>query len=358
MGLFRQIIDQLPSQTAALGGLLRFPLPRDWPREGFIIKLNAVVATTAATLAADRAAALIQRVRLTANDGGQQRTLVDCDGAAILERSIGYGAVLDNDTAVAIGGTLAAATYNISFPFMFGPTCLGTPTRDMFLQAFPRFNSDPVLEIQLATQAQIDVHATPTFALTGSFTVTVTELKREVAIPNWRFLNTEFTQQEVTFPATVTDYRYQIPIPGYHMMTLLRPYSSTSALSSAIVTSAVRLQVLNTFQVNCVFDDITRINKRSVFAGAHAAAADLLAESLLTVNRAQFDFISTSHEDGIINLDTLLNTNSFTQLGTGPELRLNVTGDSDNKIVFLHERILGDISDTLIVPRILAGQKR
>lgn len=358
MGLFRQIIDTLPSQTGALGATLRFPLPRDFPREGFIIKLNAVVATTAATLAAERAAGLINRVRLTANDGGQQRVLVDCDGLAILERAIGYGQLLDNDTAVAIGGTLAAATYNISFPLYFAPPVLGTPVKDAFLQNFPRFNSDPVLEIVLATQAQIDTNATPTFALTGSITVTVIELKRQVAIPNWTFWNTEFMQQEVAFASTVTDYRYQIPVPGYHLMTLMRPYSSVSALSSAIVTGNVRFQVLNTILLNAAFDDVTRINKRSVPAGAHAAAADLLAESLLTVNRAQLDFISTTQEEGIQNLDTLLDTNPFTQLGTGPEFRLNVTGDSDNKIVFLHERIFADISSALMVPRILASTRR
>lgn len=356
MGLFRQIIDQLPSQTGALGATLRFALPRDFPREAFIIKVNAVVATTSATLPAERAAGLINRVRLTANDGGQQRVIVDCDGLALLERALGYGMLPDNETAVAIGGTLAAATYNLSYPFYYGPPSLGTPTRDMFLQNFPRFNNDPVLEVILATQAQIDPHATPTFALTGSITVTITELKRQVAVPNWRFINTEFIQQQVAFASTVVDYAYNIPVPGYHFMLLMRPYSSTSALSSAIVTGQVRMQTLGTVQVNCAFDDLTRINKRSIPAGAHAAAADLLAESLLSVNRAQIDWLSTTQEEGIVNLDSLLDTNPFTQLGTGPQLRLNVTGDADNAIVFLHERVFGDISPSLLVPRILAGK--
>lgn len=355
MGLFRQITEQQPSQTGALGATLRFPLPRDFPREAFIIKLTVVVATTAATLAAERAAGLLNRVRLTANDGGQQRTIVDCDGLALLERALNYGMLPDNDTAVAIGGTLGAATYNISFPFYYAPPSMGTPTRDMLLQNFPRFNSDPTLEITLATQAQIDTNATPTFALTGTITVTVTELKRQVAIPDWLFVNTEFMQQETPFASTVTDYAYNLPVPGYHTMVGMRPYSSTSALSSAIVTGFVRLQTLGTIQVNCTFDDLTRINKRSIPAGAHAAAADLLAESLLSVNRAFIDFLSTTQEEGIINLDSLLDTNPFNQLGTGPQLRLNVTGDSDNKIVFLHERIFGNISSALLVPRMLAG---
>jgi hypothetical protein len=354
MGLFRQITDTLPSQSISLGQTVRFVLPRDFPREAIMIKLTPIVSVTAATLNAERAFGLIRRVRLTANDGGQQRILIDCDGMAIQERAQQYGMLMDSQTAVAFGGTLAAATYNITFPFFFGPPNLGTPTRDMFLQNFPRFNNDPVLEITMATQAEMDSNATPTFAITSA-TVTVMELKREVAIPNWRFLNTEFIQQEVPFASTVTDYRYQLPVPGYHTMTLMRPYSSVAALSSAIVTGNVRFEVLNVSQLNMPFDDMTRINQRSIYNGIAPAAADLLAASLLAVNRACIDWISTTQEDGIINLDTLLDTNPFSQLGTGPVLKLNVTGDSDNKIVFLHERIFGDISSALIVPRYLQG---
>lgn len=354
--LFRQIVDTLPDQTGALGATIRFQLPRDFPREAFIIKVNAVVATTAATLAAERASGLVRRVRLFANDGGTQRTIVDCDGLAIHERAVQFGQSLDAQTAVAIGGTLAAATYNISFPFYYAPPILGTPTGDAFLQNFPRFNNDPTLEITLATQAQIDTNATPTFALTGSITVSVFELKREVAAPNWKFLNTEFLQQEKPYASTVVEDRYQLPVPGFHTFVLMRPYSSVSALSSAIVTGNVQFNVLNTKQWTMPFDDITRINYRSANAGVGIAAADLLAQNLLLVNRACIDFLSTSHEYGITNLDTVLNTNPFTQLGTGPELRLNVTGDGDNKIVFLHERFFGDISGALLLPKIL-GRK-
>ena len=46
--LFRQLVDVLPDQAGALGTTLRFQLPRDFPMEGFIVKLNVVVATTAA----------------------------------------------------------------------------------------------------------------------------------------------------------------------------------------------------------------------------------------------------------------------------------------------------------------------
>jgi len=356
--LFRQLVDTLPSQTGALGATLRFSIPRDFPHEAIVIKLNVIVATTAATLAAERASGLLNRVRLYANDGGTQRSIIDCDGLAIHERAAQYGQSLDAQTAVAIGGTLAAATYNISFPFYFAPAIIGTPTADIFLQNLPRFNNDPTLEIVLATQAQIDPNATPTFALTGSITVTIIRFLRQVTVKNWKFLNTEFLQQEQPFAATVTESRYQFPLPGFHVACLMRPYSSTSALSSAIVTGNVQLNVLNAKQWALPFDDISRINYRSANAPAGIAAADLLAQSLLLVNRACIDFLSTTHEYGINNLDTALNTNPFTQLGTGPVFLLNVTGDSDNKIVFWHERFFGDISGALLLPKLLGASNK
>lgn len=352
MGLFRQIIDTLPSQTASLGQTVRFQLPRDFPREGFILKANVVVATGAATLAAERCFSLFKRIRLTANDGGQQRVLVDADSLAVMERSANYGLSVDSDTAVAlISSTFAAATYTISIPFYYAPTILGTPTRDLFLQNFPRFNNDPVLEIQVGSQADVDVHATPTFALT-SLSLSVVELKREVSIPNWQFLNTEFVTAQVAFPATVVDYRYQIPVPGYHTFVGMRPYASASSIAESIYTNPFRFQVLNTLQANIAAADLRRINERSILCNTSATAANTVCNSLLLSTRNFIDFLSTTTEEGIQNLDTLLNTNPFTQLGTGPEYRLDITGGAAVKIVFLHERIFGNVSGALMIPKI------
>jgi hypothetical protein len=345
MGLFRQLIDTLPVYSGnALGDVVRIPLQRDYPREGLIIRLTGVATGSSATAPTLGAYELIKRIRLLVNDGGVQRSLCDVWGPALVIRQ------LHNNQSLPIGenATLSTGTPNIAvtFPLFFPPSVLNSPTREMFLQNFPRFNSDPQLEITLANQADVDLNATPTFAASAGFTLSVLDIKREVSVPNWNFLQTEILTSEKAYPADVTNDRYQLPVPGYHYYCGVVSFASRGVLGDITDGNPIRLDVLNTSLRSVSLANLARLNAIGNTTQQTALAA-------LAANIGFFDFLTDQTGSDVVNLDTLLNTNPFTQLGTGPVLNYSVSeSGASAKLLFIHERCFGDISGALALRKL------
>lgn len=345
MGLFRQIVDSLPAVSGiALGEVVRIPLVRDFPREGLIVRVTGVTTGSSATAPTLSAYELIKRIRLLVNDGGTQRSICDVWGPALVIRH------LHNNQSLPIGenATLSTGTPNIAvtFPLFFPPSVLNSPTREMFLQNFVRFNADPQLEITFATQADVDLNATPTFAASAGFTVNVTDIKREVSVPNWNFLQTELITNEQAYTANIAQTRYELPVPGFHYYTGIVSFASRGVLGDITDGNPVRLDVLNTSLRNVTLANLARINAMGNTTQQTTLAA-------LAANIGFFDFLTDQTGSDVVTLDTLLNTYPFTQLGTGPVLKYGIGASGPSaKLLFIHERCFGDISSALALRKV------
>lgn len=347
MGLFRQNIDTLPTQTGIkLGDTVRTSLVRDYPREGIIVRLTGTITTAAATESAFGCYDLIKRLRLYANDGGQQRTLVDCYGPALMIRHVKNNGQMPFSEAAAT----ALGSFQVTFPILFPPQCLNSPTYEMFLQNFPRFNSDPVLEIDFGAQSDVDVNATPTFAISAGITLDIYDLKREVSVPTWNFLQTELVTVDQPYSSNGNQI-YQLPVPGFHFYAGVISFSGKGTVGDITDGKNVTLNILNTTLRNTPLTGLALLNQLG-----DLTANSLFYQSLITklsILPAFWDFLTDQTGTAVVNLDTLLNTYPFTQLGTGPVLKYNITGGAtDAKLTFIHERCFGDISAALALSRL------
>lgn len=356
MALFQQIVDELPAQTPVLGQTVRYVMPRDYAREGFVIVMNATLSAAAATIAPEGVFSLIKKVRLTGNDGGQNRDLVNADGMSIVQRHLAYNNSIDTDTLTAFGNAFSTTGLKtIRIPFLFAPGNLEDPTRSLFLANFPRFNNDPILEVTLGAQADVDVHATPTFA--GTFSMYVIDLKRFVSSDNWNFLKTDFVTYEQAYTLNASGQRYNIPVPGWHFAIGMRMYSSATALGDISQTAGVfKIQALNVVERLMQTLNVRAVNQWSADSDVTAAGVAGAQRNLLG-SSTWFDYLTDLTGAGVTNLDTLLNSNPYVALGTAPQVIGDINGGAGKKIVFMHDRCYGNIAPALLAPRLLQAPK-
>ena len=363
MGLFTQYTDQLPSITGvALGETVRIPLTRDFPREGFIVTISGT-SSAHGTINRRGLLEILKRCRLVANDGASNRTLVDADGLSLLTRHVHYNGSVDKNTLKANRDSKGASTgaFSVSFPHFFAPGSLNSPTRDLFLQNFPRFNSDPVLELQIASAAEI----AGSFALTGTLTIVVNEFKRLVDIRDWRFINTSFETFEQSFAVDAPNQRYQIPIPGYHFAIGMRPLTSASAYGDISQTGGLmRVKALNTVERTTSFAQLQMVNQYSafpiysgtdVFGTSSVDLSEAVNDSYdIAKDSAWFDYLTDQTGAAVDKLDTVFNSNLFVGIGASPELQMDIAGGSGKSIVFMHDRCFGDIDMAISKSKLVA----
>jgi hypothetical protein len=353
MSLFQPIVDTLPAQSGiTLGSTVRFVLPRDFAYEGFMIVARPTVSGAAATIAAEGIFSLIKRVRLTANDGGQNRDLVNADGLSIVQRHLAYNTALDTETCIHYNNAFGSTTAKvIRIPHFFCPNEIEDPARSLFLANFPRFNNDPILEIQIGVQADVDKHATPTFAI-SAMTIEVVCFKRFVTSDKWNFLKTDFITQEQTYTVDAAMQRYSIPIPGWHFAIGMRAYSAASTLGDISQTGGLfRVQALNVVERVISWVNALATNQFSAKGAVPTTANDMLRG--IVQSSVWFDYMTDLSGAPVTNLDTLLNSNPYVALGASPQIVADIVGGTGKKIVFMHDRAYGDVSPALYLPKII-----
>lgn len=356
MSLFQLIVDQLPSQSGlVLGQVVRFVLPRDYAREGFVIVADIQVATVAATIAPEGVFSIFKKVRLTGNDGGQNRDLVNADALSLVQRHLNYNNGLDTTTLVNYNNAFSSTGQKtIRVPFLFAPGGIEDPTRSLFLANLPRFNNDPILEITLGAQADVDTNATPTFAITAATTaIRIVDYKRFVSTDSWNFLKTDFVTYTQAYTLNAAGQRYNIPVPGWHFAIGMRMYSSATALGDISQTDGVfKIQALNVVERLLQAKDLLAVNQWSVDSDVSTTTAGV--QRIIAQSGYWFDYLTDLTGSGVTNLDTLLNSNPYVALGTAPQVIGDINGGTGKQIVFMHDRCYGDIAPALLAPKILA----
>lgn len=353
MSLFQQIVDQIPPISGVtLGSTVRFVVPRDFSLEGFLLVVEPTVSTAAATIAPEGVFSLIKRVRFTANDGGQNRDLVNADSMSIVQRHLNGNQNLDTQTLTAFSNAFSTTTAkSITIPHFFPPGTIEDPARSLFLANLPRFNNDPILEIQIGSQTDVDTNVSPLFAI-SAMTIRLVTIKRVVASPTWPFLKTDFITSEQAYTQNQAAQRYNLPIPGWHFSIGMRPYSSATALGDISQTGGLfRIQALNVVERTIQTTDLVKINQFSVSSDVLTNANG--TQRAISQTSQFFDYLTDLTGASVTNLDTLLNSNPYVALGNAPQVVGDINGGTGKKIVYMHDRCYGDTAPALLLPKLV-----
>jgi hypothetical protein len=353
--IFPPQIDVLPSQSATLGNTYRFQIPRNFAMEGFMLVALPTVSGVAATIAPEGVFSLIKRVRLTVNDGGSSRDVLNADGLSVVQRHLQYGGNLDTDTLSAYSNAFGSTTAKtIRVPHFFPPLSVEDPARSAFLLNLPRFNADPVLEVQIGSQADVDTHATPTFAV-SALTLYVVTFKRFVRTDAWTFIDTDFITSPTPFTTNAPQQKYNLPVPGYHFAIGARPYSSATALGDFTQTGGfVTISALNSFDRRWTPAELGAMNQYSI--GSDVSSTTNGTQRGIASTVRWWDYLTDLNGSGAITLDGLLDSNPYASIGTGPQVVWDLNGGSGKQIVFMHDRCYGNIEQWKLLPR-LVGKK-
>lgn len=331
--IFAKKQDYVPDAAGlALGAVRAQELTREQPIESIFIRLSFTSTGAIATPTADGLLGLLRRVRLTVSDGARTRIPVDVSGRALIENAALLTGFMTRGTAAA-KDAVAAAAYEIVYPIFFGLPNLADPVRSTLLLPAPRFNQNPVLELTLANQAEVDGDAAPTFAIAAGVTVSITVNRRVVNRLDWPFYDTELAETEVAYAATGRQ-RYELQIPGSYSLVALRTYTSAAARGNVITAGGeISLEMLNTLVRRFRPQDVAAENDLSVNAVAPLGFAGLFA----------LDFCTDSMGDAS-ELGSLFDVNIGAGSGSRAALIQDITGGAGVMIRYLTHRIFGDLA--------------
>jgi len=164
---FRQITNQIPfpnpsdGLTDNFGKIVTCKIPQKAWLAG--IQLFATVRThssigTPATPTIDNFSRLVKRVSLKGKWNGDE-VPVDIDGPALIHRNAQQRGFIDRDTltnAFIPAASIAVSTaYQLMYDIPCGPVLVPDPVRSRFALPLPFYDDDLILEVELATKAEI-----------------------------------------------------------------------------------------------------------------------------------------------------------------------------------------------------------
>lgn len=340
--IFQKKVDYLSGadQTGlALGQTVKIPIDRTFPIESIFVIVNFTTSGVMATDNPDGLANIVNNLTLSVNDGIRQRNPVNVSGAGLLEFVAQKQINLDRQTLTALPAD-ANASYQITYPIYCSDPQINDPVGSFFLLPVLKYPNDPVLEVRFSTQAQMDVHATPTFAVSAlAFTVVVN--RRIVNVTDFPYIDWDLTEMEQLFPASGTEQRIEIPAPGSYTGQLYRGYTSTSARGDiSDATGAWRIESLGVVQRRFKFSHLQVENDQSRVVAAGS-----------TVFNASYynDFLTDKSGQTAGELGSVLDANIPQNSGARIYLIGGVTGGAGVKLKIVSHRIFGDLKKLKLV---------
>jgi len=328
-------VSGFTSTGNVLGGTVEIPITREFPVEALFVQLSFTVGTAMATANADSIQNILKSVDLQVFDGVKPRSVVKCSGPALLEYQVQTWFNLDRVTAANVNTNTAAAK-TLTYVIPCSHPQLSDPLGSALLLPVHLMPSNPTLTLQLASQADMDTNATPTFALTGTITVTCWVARRQVSVVKWPYLEWDLMENIQPFPQTVTEFQIEMPTPGSITGHLMRCYTGVAtrgdiqtALSPWRIESlgVVFRQWLNTqLQVE---NDLSR-------------AADNASPNFVASFYNDFLTDKTGMETG--DFGSVLDANVPVTSGARIYLVTSVTGGAGVQMKMLTHRVYGDLS--------------
>lgn len=337
--LFPKRTDFTPTQTAAtpfLGTTFRFELTREFHIEAIEVVINFTNTAVMATDNADLINALLNRVTMTVADGAQNRNVVDVSGAALLDLSLNWIGGLDAATAALYRTDPAAASYTIRYPIWFAHPQISDPIGSTLLLPAPRYNTNPVVTVQIATQAQMDTNVAPTFAL-SALTCYLVVHRRQVNRADFPIFNTELQQIDTTYTSTGTAQRQELPIPGSYTGILLRDRTDGDTKGSIQTANGEnRLQILGTVLRRFRVEDVLAENERSLRLNDTATWNN-------QVGNAYLDFLTDKTGISAGDLGSVLDANMLQASGARVELIQDITSAGAATRQYITHRVFGNL---------------
>lgn len=335
--LFQKRQDFTATQSAlTLGSTITFQITREFHIEGLDLVIVVTPSAAMATANADFIQNIVQRVQLTISDGARTRNVIDCTGTGLLEYAMQTGGGLDRNTASNIGTNPAAGAKTLVYPIFCAHPQLDDPVGSTFLLPFPRYNTNPVLTVLFSTQTQMDVNATPTFAV-SAMTAYLVIKRRQVNRANWPTLDWELAEISAAYPNTGNAQLYELQIPGSYTGIMLRDYQGLG--TRAFIETAGgqnTLQLLGTVIRRFQMLQIQYENDRTI---------DLYPATWNNISgTAYLDFISDKTGESSPDLGSVLDANILAASGARLQMLQDITGGSNFSRRYLTHRVFGNLS--------------
>jgi hypothetical protein len=236
------------NNSPLLGTTQKWAIDRTWPIEEVFIAVNFVVNTGGITLVTspstpdtfDNITTLLQHVNLSVNDGKQPRSVVDCDGIALLEYATFNGVALDHATlqVIALGqaATIAAGNYRLVYRLPIVEPWIGEPLRSRMYLPVHLYPQDPVLSLTFQNAANIYSAGN-----INSVSAEVLLVRRQPTAQSEAVLQKDAQRRGLTNPNGYIDFdlietpfsiapgigteqRFALPIPGSYANLMFRHY--------------------------------------------------------------------------------------------------------------------------------------
>jgi len=336
--IFPKRQDFTSTQTGlALGQTIRFELTREFHIEAIFLYVIATPSAAMATANADNLQAIVNRVQVQVSDGAQNRNVVDCSGPALLELALQWQGGLDRNTAANVGTNPSSGAKTLIYPIWFAHPQLADPVGSVLLLPAPRFNSNPVVSVTFATQAQMDTNATPTFAV-SALTAKLIIIRRQVNRPKFPIFNTELAELSVTYATTGNAQLYELQIPGSYTGILLRDFTALTTRGSIQTAGGEnRLQLLGT--VIRRFDTLDLTAENDLSLRLYPATWNQINGSFY------LDFLSDKVGEVSGDLGSVLDANILQASGSRLQLLQDITGGTNVVRKYVTHRIFGNLKD-------------
>ena len=328
-----------------LGQNVRFELTREFHIDTIIVRAKPNQTGLMATDGPDQIQNIVQKISLSVNNSASTRNVVDASGPALLELCHQQVGRLDRETETHVNTDTVAAKV-LNYPIFFAHPQIQDPIASSFMLPAPSYSSNPILTVQVATQAQMDMNnAAPTFAVT-TFTMDCIVIRRFVNIPNFPIFETELAEITTAYPNAGSNQRYEMQIPGSYTGFLLRDYLSigvpgnpgTAASRGDISTGGFdgsgehRLQLLGV------------VFRR--FKNAHVQVLNDYSKTSATNFTGSFylDFITDKVGEVGSDLGSVLDANVTAGSGARVELMQDIAGGVGVTRKYVTHRVFGDLS--------------
>jgi hypothetical protein len=331
----------------ALGSTVNFGITRDFFLDSLVVEISGTVTGAAATIGPDTMLGLVQNLTLQIADGSSNRNHTQVMGPTAIQKAFTLTGAIDQSTlnGFLIGG--GVGTFLLRFPLLFKNPSLSDPIGSAFLLPLPRYNTNPVLSVLLATQAQMDQNAAPTFAIAAGISVRLVINKRQVDNINFPTVMSEFIENSVSYPTTGPGQLYEMQVPGTYFMFGLRGYSGAAAsVVWADPTSAngqLVLQILGNTLRQCFFSDLQYQNQMSAQDNWSVTSTRSQKNGLFP-GVAIYNFLHDGFGLEVGEVGSSLNANVLAGSGSRVQLLQDITGSATTRIAYFWDRVFGDLS--------------
>lgn len=237
-----------PGSNLLLGTTVKFNLDRTWPCEGMVVVLSLTMGSTAPTLTAvDGLINVLKRVNITVNDGNQPRTLVDFQGAGLIEycRNIGVG--LDRSTVEALRlGKLAAGTgqllanqnIRIAYIIPFVHPGIAEPLKTRCLVPMHLYPQDPIVTIDFETSGNM-YSAGSISGVSAEYLLIRREMPTALDATiqsNGGYIPMDLIETPFSIGTGISgEQRFPVPIPGSYLNLNFRQYLGGSTITRQVL---------------------------------------------------------------------------------------------------------------------------